>query len=615
MVINSASSLGLTELNDVIAQINAEIGSGTPSIEGNRSSREQLVSDLSQSGQPQVGERRLAIRNFAEGLWVAGPRDKNPEGSLRRAKGVSNSHEPHIRSRWGGQELYGSSVFAAAPHTFIRFGDVRFQGASTILYRDGTSIRTGLDGTRLYGVAAPPTPGITDSLFVSGGGSLFKVDTSGNDTNWGITTPGSGMGAADGVAGNLNGTYLYAVSFENTTTGTRSQKSVSLTATPTNDKVDLSSIPTSSDSQVGRRVIWRTIAGGASFFVVTTINDNSTTTYTDDLVDSTLSGNTAYTDFGTVPSSDFGMIAGPYRSQIFLIGRTTAGTKGRTYFTNTLQAESIDGFLNTSTDDNPGLAVIKWNDAIWVFAEDGKIVRIFEDIDGNKSLTEFFGNPPLIGQDSAVPTPFGIVYQSNDGLRRWDGSRSLPLATNAVSPIFRSQTVEGITKITSSSVVAAFGRDEYLMSDGTTSLGIRLDQDRWRNIGFGSDAITYEPDTNSFIVEFSGAVNTLDEEDRSADGSTSISFEVEPGSALLAADRDVFIKRLYIDADTSDEKLNLTLVLDNTTVSLPIVQTSSRDIVELGIGQYGRIVSVRFSGSLNKIVEIYGVEADVYVPG
>ncbi len=615
MVISSASSLGLSELNDVIAQINAEIGSRTPSIEGNRSTREQLVSDLSQSGQPQVGERRLAIRNFDKGLWVAGPRDKNPPGTLRRAKGVSNSHEPHIRSRWGGQELYGSSTFAAAPHSLIRFNDTRFQGASTILYRDGTSIRTGLDGTRLYGIAAPPTPGITDYLFVSGGGSLFKVDTSGSDTDWGIVTPGSGMGAADGTAGNLNGTYTYAVSFENTTTGTRSQKSASLTATPTNDKVDLSSIPTSSDTGVDRRVIWRTIKDGATFFEVTTIDDNTTTTLTDDLVDSTLSGNTAYTDFGTVPSSDFGMMAGPYRSRIFLIGRTTAGTKGRTYFTHTLQAESIDGFLNTSSDDNPALAIVKWNDAIWVFAEDGKIVRIFEKGDGTRDLNEFYGSPPLIGQDSAVPTPFGIIYQSNDGLRSWDGTKSLSIAARAVSPLFRSQTVEGITKITSSSVAATFGRDEYLMSDGTTTLGVRLDQNRWRNIGFGSDALTYEPDTDSFIVEFADAVNTLDEEDRTVDGATSISFEAEPVSALLAADRDVFIKRIYIDADTSGEELNLTLVLDNTTVSLPIVQTSSRGIVELGVGRYGRIVSVRFSGELDDIIEIYGVEADVYVPG
>jgi len=55
--------------------------------------------------------------------------------------------------------------------------------------------------------------------------------------------------------------------------------------TPTKQKVTLASIPTSSDSQVTHRNIYRTTSGGARFFWLATINDNTTTTFVDNIPD------------------------------------------------------------------------------------------------------------------------------------------------------------------------------------------------------------------------------------------------------------------------------------------------------------------------------------------
>lgn len=53
-------------------------------------------------------------------------------------------------------------------------------------------------------------------------------------------------------------------------------------------KVALSSIPTSSDSQVTQRRIYRSLPGGSTYYLVTTINDNTTTTFTDNIPDTML---------------------------------------------------------------------------------------------------------------------------------------------------------------------------------------------------------------------------------------------------------------------------------------------------------------------------------------
>ena len=55
-----------------------------------------------------------------------------------------------------------------------------------------------------------------------------------------------------------------------------------------NQKVTLSSIPTSSDGQVTQRRIYRTRAGGTAYYLLTTINNNTTTSFVDNIPDAML---------------------------------------------------------------------------------------------------------------------------------------------------------------------------------------------------------------------------------------------------------------------------------------------------------------------------------------
>jgi len=63
----------------------------------------------------------------------------------------------------------------------------------------------------------------------------------------------------------------------------------SLTASPSNQKVDITGIPTSDDTgQVDQRKIYRTMPGGAAYYLVAIINDNSTETFVDNIPDALL---------------------------------------------------------------------------------------------------------------------------------------------------------------------------------------------------------------------------------------------------------------------------------------------------------------------------------------
>ena len=89
------------------------------------------------------------------------------------------------------------------------------------------------------------------------------------------------------TSGNLNGTYYYKVTFvtdEGETTPSPSSDAVN----PANQQVDLTDIPTSTHPKVKARKIYRTKANGDVFYYVDIINDNTTTTYTDNTDDSDL---------------------------------------------------------------------------------------------------------------------------------------------------------------------------------------------------------------------------------------------------------------------------------------------------------------------------------------
>lgn len=124
---------------------------------------------------------------------------------------------------------------------------------------------------------------------------------------------------AEGAAGNLTGTYRYRCSFV-TEYGLESNGGpASSSRTVTSKKIELSTIPVSTDTQVVARRIYRDISGDGIWRFVDQVDDNVTTTFSDNIADTSLGAATlplaADTVFDNSPPGRFHSMA-LYQSRI-----------------------------------------------------------------------------------------------------------------------------------------------------------------------------------------------------------------------------------------------------------------------------------------------------------
>ena len=90
---------------------------------------------------------------------------------------------------------------------------------------------------------------------------------------------GAGMGI---------GAYSEVITFVTAAGETGLGVTAAITTTSGNQQISLTAIPTSSDPSVTGRYVCRTKVGGAIYYRVALINDNTTTTYTDSTADASL---------------------------------------------------------------------------------------------------------------------------------------------------------------------------------------------------------------------------------------------------------------------------------------------------------------------------------------
>lgn len=129
----------------------------------------------------------------------------------------------------------------------------------------------------------------------------------------GIPAPQSAPTAATASAGTLTGDYSWKVTYVNTNVVEGDVGSATATYAATSDDYDVT-IPTAPVSfGVNARKLYRTEASGTVYKLVTTISDNSTTTYRDNVDDSEL-GADAPVDQGVPPEWSF---AKEHQNRIF----------------------------------------------------------------------------------------------------------------------------------------------------------------------------------------------------------------------------------------------------------------------------------------------------------
>lgn len=443
------------------------------------------------------------------------------------------------------------------------------------------------------------------------------------DLDEGLTAPFGDYLILDGLrltgGAGMAGTYQYAVTYRNSATGTSSNPGddIVMVEDISREGVSLSGIPTSSDPQVDQREIWRTIGGGSIFWRCDIIDNNLDTTYTDVVSDPHLNYDsdavilepTELQIDNYVPYSSFD--ASIYHlGHVFWIDRSTEDYRGNLYYSPVGRVEAMKGYIPVSSAEDPLQALFRWNESLFAMSEGG----IFR-IEGSYPFVarRVYGCPGTKAPHTVAVTEYGVFYEADQGIRHFNGMSSAPAGHEAVASLFRGEASEQLTSFTG--VVAAAGKEEYFISDGSQTLALHLQDKTWRDHGRGFSAIYYSPDEQEILATYSGLIYEIEVEGKYEDGSGDIPVYIKPKVILLDEEKEVLVHRVHIDCDLSSETLNVYVLLDGASTSLGTISNSSRDTETIPIGKYAQRVGLYIYGDVNSSIEIYGIEFDTNAPG
>jgi len=226
-----------------------------------------------------------------------------------------------------------------------------------------------------------------------------------------LVPPRYALTATDsGVAGNPGtGLYNYVVTFTDLLGGETTAGEIGSVTTGGNNKITLTDIPVGAPTVTGRK-IYRTVVGGAgNYLLVTTINDNTTTTYTDDTADGALGAAAPATNTtgglysngalqslvptGTVPILVTSITMNPNLNADLLDGFHASDFALSSFSNDVYRFGFLDNNVETSLSYNDGtyLFTLTSVGASWSYYRAG----VKYTIAGNKTVS--LGAPPAAG--------------------------------------------------------------------------------------------------------------------------------------------------------------------------------------------------------------------------
>lgn len=269
-------------------------------------------------------------------------------------KGVSDG-KAIVGKRKGGVVFNSTPITSSAPiigqHQFNRISSGTFTPYHLVITGDGRFRVFDTAGTSTYSFNGAFTssavlaylPSFADAnnlSFMANGVDTRKF----NGTviqQFGIIAPTTAPTLAGGAAGNHNGTYEARVTYYDSTTGHESSAGLtSATVTVANKQISWTNIPVApflgpGDGVDSRKLYIRNTATQANFYFVATIADNTTTTYTSNLLDSSLTVLGPDTFSHNPPLSTINYLAW-HKSRMFAATPTTL------YFSPISDPESFD---------------------------------------------------------------------------------------------------------------------------------------------------------------------------------------------------------------------------------------------------------------------------------
>jgi len=380
------------------------------------------------------------------------------------------------------------------------------------------------------------------------------------------------------------------------------------------EKINLKNIPYSSDPQVDTVEIWRTQANGVAFFKLIEVA-NGQTTYLDNIPDDQLGLEECPID-NIIPYAWFDDCIGPHNASMFWITRNKVGERGRLYYSAIGRAETMEGFIEVSSDDDPLQKLVYYQGMLGVFSQS----RFFQILGTNPYFVkEVSGVPGTIRPHSVAATPYGVAYEASDKTFRLLSGLSAMRFDEAIARILAGEAIENLKAWGggSSTTVACYARGEYIISDSSQTLAYAFENKRWRDLGLACTMLFYNDETDQLLATVGSNILEVEKYGENDDNGTGIPYDVQTASVLLSDDKKGLIQHVHVDVDTNGETLGVKLVYnDGSTKSLGTITATSRTITTLPVNTMAYSAGIRTTGTLSSgTVYLYGIDMDVYIPG
>ena len=309
---------------------------------------------------------------------------------------------------WTTKAYVGSD--AAGTWTEIRSGLTTGKKTSFVTYKDITIASNGYDNPWCY-------------------------DGSSDNVTWEL---GSCKAKLSSGAGNLDAEkdYYYAVVFNTTAAGDGTNSGITgavsntVTTTASIQKIALSNIPLG-PSGTGSRVIYRTEGDGSTLYKIAVIGNNTATTYTDNIADTTASAYPAVADDMPV-----GRILKLHRERLFMSGDPSNPNKvyySEAYLPHYIRQTTNLDYMQIDENDGDEIVGVPIQLGVMLCVKRNTIrkLHITAPTSGADPTTWYAEDPSswngCAAWQTVVQTPYGVAYLGWDHWYMYDGAKSTPI--------------------------------------------------------------------------------------------------------------------------------------------------------------------------------------------
>lgn len=502
----------------------------------------------------------------------------------------------------------------------------RYQIAGQSIYRDFTRIANGVLSSNLSTNFQGYQPQADTQLWAFiADDNIMQKDNGTQLVPWTIAPPIVAPTAAVTGSGSLTGAYQVLYSYaRKTSAGALAAESLpgpaSLTVNPSSQVIAVSGIVPSNDPQVTHCRLYRTLAGGSLFQFDQDIV-NGTTTATSSQADSSLGVSYSLTQ-NTAP---------PLASCVALWNETlwlTHDNLHPTYlwYSNRFNPEQFppSNFLSIGDASDPLQYAVAYGGLLGVFSLNTKY-RIIGNAVSGYHAEESMSRRGTAAFTATIPTEFGVVFVSKDGVWRTDFSSPDQQLSQAIYPLFLGDSVNGLDPINwnaSNTFRAGRYKNRYYLAyaSGSNTVPDKVmvyswDTQKWTFYDHPLTGIYYEELNNQLLGGGQdGYVYIL--ENGSSDGGTAISLDCEtkdfPGPSKDILKIFQFMK---IDADTKGDTLTCQLYVDDTLKTTQTFSSNGRTVKLLPVaaGCLGHHWRIKFTYTGTNRIRIYA-PAMLFVP-